>query len=72
MALWGRKNAIFGGGRYDGLSESLGGPPAPGIGFAIGEDRWFWRFKQVPTVRPKAPDAYIAPVGEGMNRESIG
>src|SRR5947209_17734550 len=35
----GAQNAILGGGRYDGLSEALGGPPAPGIGFAIGEDR---------------------------------
>jgi histidyl-tRNA synthetase len=35
----GAQNAILGGGRYDGLSESIGGPPAPGIGFAIGEDR---------------------------------
>src|SRR6266699_258051 len=31
----GAQNAILGGGRYDGLSESLGGPSAPGIGFAI-------------------------------------
>lgn len=35
----GAQNAIVGGGRYDGLSEALGGPAAPGIGFAIGEDR---------------------------------
>src|SRR5947207_9762489 len=35
----GAQNAILGGGRYDGLSAALGGPPAPGIGFAIGEDR---------------------------------
>jgi len=35
----GTQNAILGGGRYDGLSEMLGGPRAPGIGFAIGEDR---------------------------------
>src|SRR5438309_2646550 len=35
----GAQNAILGGGRYDGLSEMLGGPNAPGIGFAIGEDR---------------------------------
>src|SRR5215471_15183698 len=35
----GAQNAILGGGRYDGLSEALGGPSAPGIGFAIGEDR---------------------------------
>ncbi|MGH9471090.1 MAG: histidine--tRNA ligase [Terriglobia bacterium] len=35
----GAQNALAGGGRYDGLSELLGGPPAPGFGFAIGEDR---------------------------------
>jgi histidyl-tRNA synthetase len=35
----GTQNAMLGGGRYDGLSEMLGGPRAPGIGFAIGEDR---------------------------------
>ena len=35
----GAQNAILGGGRYDGLSEAMGGPEAPGIGFAIGEDR---------------------------------
>ena len=35
----GAQSAVLGGGRYDGLSESLGGPKAPGIGFAIGEDR---------------------------------
>jgi histidyl-tRNA synthetase len=35
----GAQNALLGGGRYDGLSEMLGGPPAPSFGFAIGEDR---------------------------------
>src|SRR6202047_864983 len=35
----GAQNAILGGGRYDGLSEALGGATGPGIGFAIGEDR---------------------------------
>ncbi|MGC2831822.1 MAG: His/Gly/Thr/Pro-type tRNA ligase C-terminal domain-containing protein, partial [Candidatus Acidiferrum sp.] len=35
----GSQNAVCGGGRYDGLVELLGGPPAKGIGFAIGEDR---------------------------------
>ena len=30
---------IGGGGRYDGLSEQLGGPPAPGIGFGSGIER---------------------------------
>ena len=33
------QNALGGGGRYDGLVEDLGGPPTPGIGFALGLDR---------------------------------
>lgn len=33
------QNALGGGGRYDGLVESLGGPATPGIGFALGLDR---------------------------------
>jgi histidyl-tRNA synthetase len=35
----GAQNALAGGGRYDGLSEILGGSAAPAIGFAIGLDR---------------------------------
>ncbi len=38
-ALDSAQNAVGGGGRYDGLAESLGGPPTPGIGFALGVDR---------------------------------
>ena len=35
----GAQNALLGGGRYDGLAEMIGGPPTPGFGFSIGEDR---------------------------------
>ena len=35
----GSQDAVGGGGRYDGLSEALDGPPLPGIGFALGIDR---------------------------------
>lgn len=35
----GAQNALAGGGRYDGLSEVLGGPPVHGFGFALGQDR---------------------------------
>jgi histidyl-tRNA synthetase len=35
----GAQSAVAGGGRYDGLIETLGGPPTPGIGFALGEER---------------------------------
>src|SRR2546428_9105492 len=65
----GAQNAILGGGRYDGLSESLGGPQAPGIGFAIGEDRLVMSLKESADAVARKPDVYIAPLGEGMNRE---
>jgi histidyl-tRNA synthetase len=35
----GAQSGIGGGGRYNGLSEELGGPPMPGIGFGTGVDR---------------------------------
>lgn len=35
----GSQDALAGGGRYDGLVETLGGPATPGIGFGVGLDR---------------------------------
>jgi len=35
----GSQNALLGGGRYDGLSETLDGPPIQGFGFAMGMER---------------------------------
>jgi histidyl-tRNA synthetase len=35
----GAQNAFGGGGRYDGLVESFGGPPAPAVGFSFGVER---------------------------------
>ncbi len=35
----GSQSAVAGGGRYDGLVETLGGPSTPGIGFALGQER---------------------------------
>jgi histidyl-tRNA synthetase len=68
----GAQNAILGGGRYDGLSEALGGPAAPGIGFAIGEDRLVMSLQDTspPESVLKKPDVYIAPLGPGMNAEA--
>src|SRR5207248_2700796 len=58
----GAQNAILGGGRYDGLSEALGGPPAPGIGFAIGEDRLVMSLQEKASDESivRKPDAYVA------------
>ncbi|MBV9485867.1 MAG: histidine--tRNA ligase [Frankiaceae bacterium] len=35
----GSQSAVGGGGRYDGLSEQVGGPQLPGVGWALGVDR---------------------------------
>jgi histidyl-tRNA synthetase len=66
----GAQNAILGGGRYDGLSESLGGPQAPGIGFAIGEDRLVLALQESAEAVQRKPDVYIAPFGERMDHEA--
>jgi histidyl-tRNA synthetase len=66
----GAQNAILGGGRYDGLSESLGGPKAPGIGFAIGEDRLVLSLQATQPAAAVRLDAYLAPLGPGMNKEA--
>src|SRR6478736_665757 len=67
----GAQNAILGGGRYDGLSEALGGPAAPGIGFAIGEDRLVMTVQEKlsPEAVVRTPDVYIAPMA-GMNGDA--
>jgi histidyl-tRNA synthetase len=67
----GAQSAVLGGGRYDGLSEQLGGPKAPGIGFAIGEDRLVLAL-QAQQQQAQAPlKAFIIPLGKGMNRHAM-
>ncbi|MGD0500475.1 MAG: histidine--tRNA ligase [Bryobacteraceae bacterium] len=65
----GAQNSVLGGGRYDGLAESLGSKvPAPGIGFSIGEDRL------VMSVESESPgtalDVLIAPLGRAALRQA--
>ena len=67
----GAQNALLGGGRYDGLSEAIGGPKAPGIGFAMGEDRLVLTLQALETAKPQKSDAYIAPLGESLNPAAL-
>jgi histidyl-tRNA synthetase len=68
----GAQNALLGGGRYDGLSEMLGGPRAPGIGFAMGEDRLVLTLQALETAQPnEKAAALIAPLGEGINPAAL-
>jgi histidyl-tRNA synthetase len=72
----GAQNALLGGGRYDGLSEMLSGPKAPGIGFAMGLDRLILTLQSgvergLERYEQFAIDAYIAPLGEGANAYAL-
>jgi histidyl-tRNA synthetase len=77
----GAQNALLGGGRYDGLSEMLGGPKAPGIGFAMGLDRLILTLQEAERKAaaaqasvagvPLLADAFIAPLGEGLNAAAL-
>jgi histidyl-tRNA synthetase len=66
----GAQNSVLGGGRYDGLAESLGSKVhAPGIGFSIGEDRLVM---SVEGDQPAIPlDLVIAPMGEAATRHAV-
>jgi histidyl-tRNA synthetase len=67
----GAQSAVLGGGRYDGLSESLEGPKAPGIGFAIGEDRLILALQSEGEQPMEGVQAYVAPLGAGMNVQAL-
>ena len=68
----GAQNALLGGGRYDGLSDAIGGPRAPGIGFAMGEDRLVLTLQALETAAQTIKaDAFIAPIGEGLNPAAL-
>ena len=68
----GTQNALLGGGRYDGLSERLGGPKAPGIGFAIGEDRLILILQaQAAEQAGEKLDVYIAPLSIQQNAAAL-
>jgi histidyl-tRNA synthetase len=70
----GAQNALLGGGRYDGLSEMLGGPKAPGIGFAIGLDRLVLTLLtqlDQESAPQQVADAFVAPLGESLNAAAL-
>jgi len=60
----GAQSAVAGGGRYDGLVGSLGGPEIPAIGFAIGFDRLSEIVAATSPVAVRPPQLFIAALGE--------
>ncbi len=49
----GAQSTVCGGGRYDGLVASLGGPPTPGVGFGLGLERFLMIVEK--TLEPAPP-----------------
>lgn len=70
----GSQNTIVGGGRYDGLSETIGGPPTKGFGFAFGLDRMVMSLPENEAARLRAgdaPDVFIVFLGEAARAHSL-
>ena len=66
----GAQSAVGGGGRYDGLSEMIGGPRLPSVGWALGVDRTVLalRAEGVGLELPRTTDVFAVPVGEEARR----
>ena len=61
----GAQNTVAGGGRYDGLSEDLEGPPTKGFGFGMGLERLILSIPDPGKLVPDyAPEYFIAPIGD--------
>ena len=62
----GAQSTVCGGGRYDGLVSSLGGPELSGIGFGMGITRLILAMREAGTLPDckRVPDLYIAALGE--------
>jgi histidyl-tRNA synthetase len=65
----GAQDSLLGGGRYDGLVESVGGPPTPGVGFAGGTERLVLVLQERgKTLNPDRLDLFLASLGEEGHR----
>jgi histidyl-tRNA synthetase len=69
----GAQNTIVGGGRYDGLSQMLGGPAAKGFGFAFGIERMIMSLPEgAASDVMQAPRLFIAYIGDRAREHSFG
>jgi histidyl-tRNA synthetase len=65
----GTQNALLGGGRYDGMVKSLGGPQVPAIGFAMGLERILLALGEHE--HPGLPFCFVAPIGERAAHQGL-
>jgi len=70
----GAQSTVCGGGRYDSLVSSLGGPALPGIGFGMGLTRVLLAMKEagVDPVSRSVPRLYIAALGASAQVKALG
>lgn len=68
----GAQNTIVGGGRYDGLSQMLGGPPAKGFGFAFGIERMIMSLPEnIAGTLKQSPVLFIAYIGDRARKHTM-
>jgi histidyl-tRNA synthetase len=68
----GSQSAVAGGGRYDKLVETLGGPPTPGIGFALGEERLAMILDSLGRAAPvRRPEVFFVTADAEGAREAL-
>jgi histidyl-tRNA synthetase len=60
-----QQSTLFGGGRYDGLAEALGGPRVPGVGFGMGLERVLLALADEGVAPPPEPqlDVFVVALG---------
>lgn len=70
---FGAITTLTGGGRYNGLTEELGGPEAPGIGFALSIERLLMALSAQNVDLPveKGLDCYVVTMGESAETEAV-
>lgn len=62
----GAQGTVCGGGRYDHLIETIGGPPVPGVGFGLGIERLLLLMETtgIEIPQPDNLDVFVAVMGE--------
>ncbi|USK43235.1 histidine--tRNA ligase [Cytobacillus oceanisediminis] len=71
---FGAITTLCGGGRYNGLTEEIGGPEAPGIGFALSVERFIAALEAEKVDLPlnKDIDCYLVSLGEEAKDYTVG
>lgn len=70
---FGSQNVLCGGGRYNHLVETIGGPSTPGVGFAMGMERLLTalEFENIKPEEENRLDAYVIPVDLSVKKEAL-